>query len=163
MNVFSLRSLLLGILLVPSVGFTQVLYHPAEDAQAKIDSCIQRAKQTNRHVLIQAGGNWCAPCLAFATLCKNDPKIDSLIQASYVWYHLNWSEGTENKDVFRRLDYPQRFGFPVFIILDATGKRIHTQNSIYLENAQRRFDRNRVLDFLEMWTPRVVSPAMYGD
>jgi hypothetical protein len=143
--------------------FGQTLYFPNDDARWKIDSCIQLARQTNRHVLIQAGGNWCAPCLAFASLCRSDAKIDSLIQASYIWYHLNWSEGAENKDVFKRLDYPQRFGFPVFIILNAQGRRIHTQNSIYLENQQRKFDRNRVLDFLEMWTPRVVSPAMYGD
>lgn len=146
-----------------TASFAQTLYHPADNAQRKIDSCIQLAKQTNRHVLIQAGGNWCAPCLAFANLCRNDAKIDSLIQSSYVWYHLNWSEGAENKETFKRLDYPQRFGFPVFIILNGAGQRVHTQNSIYLENQQRKFDRNRVLDFLEMWTPRVVSPTMYGD
>lgn len=141
----------------------QDIYREDANAMADIDSCIQVAKQSNRHVLIQAGGDWCAPCLAFVLLCKQDPKIDSLIKSSFVWYHLNWTEDNANKAAFARLGYPHRFGFPVFIILDSQGQRLHTQNSVYLENAQRQFDRNRVLDFLEMWTPRVLSPAMYGD
>ena len=38
-----------------------------------------------------------------------------------------------DNDILAKYGYPQRFGFPVFIVLDGNGNRIHTQNSAYLE------------------------------
>lgn len=139
------------------------LYDPTADAEKDVELAIKKAKSENKHVLIQAGGNWCSWCIEFARFAKAEPKIDSVMNASYVWYHLNWSKENKNNKLLAKYDYPQRFGFPVFIILDAKGKRIHTQNSSYLEDGKKSYNKQQVQDFLEMWAPRALNPAMYSE
>jgi thioredoxin-related protein len=139
------------------------LYNPSADAAKDIAAALKKAKAENKYLLLQGGGNWCSWCIEFARFCKADKKIDSVINASYVWYHLNWSKENENKKLFAKYGYAQRFGFPVFIILDADGNRIHTQNSEYLENGKKSYDNNKVQAFLEMWSPNALNPKMYGE
>jgi thioredoxin-related protein len=147
------------------VSFAQEtkLYNPLANAEKDITSVILKAKKENKFVLIQAGGNWCSWCIEFARFAKADAKIDSVINASFVWYHLNWSKENENKKLFSKLGYPQRFGFPTFIILNEKGERIHTQNTEYLENGNKSYEPQKVQNFLEMWSPRVLKPEIWGN
>jgi thioredoxin-related protein len=138
------------------------LYNPSADAEKDIAAAVAKAKAEHKYVLIQAGGNWCKWCIEFARFAKADPKIDSVINSSFVWYHLNYSKENENKAVLAKLGYPQRFGFPSFIILNENGERIHTQNSEYLEDGKNSYSQQKVQSFLEMWTPHALDPAMYG-
>ena len=139
------------------------LYNPSADAAKDIAAAVKKAKAEHKFVLIQAGGNWCKWCIEFARFAKADPQIDSVMKASFVWYHLNYSKENENKVMFFKLGYPQRFGYPTFIILNEKGERIHTQNSEYLENGKESYDSRKVQSFLEMWSPRVLNPHMWGD
>ena len=139
------------------------LYDPKANATTDINAAVKKAKAERKFVLVQAGGNWCKWCLEFARFAKADPKIDSVIKASFVWYHLNYSKENENKAMFAKLGYPQRFGYPVFIILNEKGERIHTQNSEYLENGKDSYDQRKVQSFLEGWSPRVLNPKIWGD
>lgn len=139
------------------------LYTPEANAAKDIAAAVKIAKASNKYVLIQGGGNWCKWCIEFARFAKTDRGIDSVMKASFVWYHLNYSKENENKAMFAKLGYPQRFGYPVFIILNEKGERIHTQNSEYLENGKAGYDQRKVQSFLEMWSPRVLKPAIWGD
>jgi thioredoxin-related protein len=139
------------------------LYHPDADAEKDIAKAIKMAKDENKYVLVMGGGNWCSWCLEFNRFCLADPKIDSVIKSAFIWYHLNYSKENENKKQFAKYGYPQRFGFPVFIILNGKGERIHTQNSEYLEDGKKSYNREKVQAFLEMWSPRALNPKMYGD
>ena len=139
------------------------LYHPEANAEKDIEAAIKQAKKQNKFVLLQSGGNWCSWCIEFARFCKADPKIDSILNASFVWYHLNWSKENENKKIFAKYGYPQRFGFPVFLILNSKGERINTQNSEYLEDGKRSYDRAKVIAFLNAWTPKALDPASYPE
>ena len=139
------------------------LYHPDADAKKDIAAAVKTAKAENKFVLLQGGGNWCSWCIEFARFCRADPKIDSILHASFIWYHLNFSKENENKKMFARYDYPQRFGFPVFIILNSNGERINTQNSEYLEDGKKSYDRAKVIAFLSLWSPKALDPKSYGD
>lgn len=138
------------------------LYNPSADAAKDIKTAVTTAKAQHKNVLIMAGGNWCSWCREFNRFSKADAKIDSVINAGFVLYHLNYSKENENKKVFASLDYPQRFGYPSFIILNQKGERIHTQNSEYLEDGKKSYNPQKVQSFLEMWSPRALNPAMYG-
>lgn len=138
------------------------LYNPEADAAKDIAAAIKKAAKEKKYVLIQAGGNWCGWCIEFARFAKATPKIDSVINAGFVWYHLNWSKENENKKIFAQYGFPQRFGFPSFIILNEKGERIHTQNSEYLEDGKKSYNPAKVQAFLEMWAPRALNPLMYG-
>ncbi|HEX8334350.1 MAG TPA: thioredoxin family protein [Segetibacter sp.] len=137
-----------------------LLYNPKADAAKDIEQAVAKAKAEKKHVLIQAGGNWCTWCIRFNNYATIDKQIDSILKANYVVYHLNWSPENENRAVFKKYDFPQRFGFPVFIILDAEGKRIHTQNSAYLE-AVKTYDRDKIVAFLKDWSPTALDPKSY--
>ena len=136
-------------------------YDPKADAEKDIEAAILKAKQEKKYVLIQAGGNWCSWCLEFIRVAKADKQLDSAINSSFVWYHLNMSPQNMNTKTFEKLGFPQRFGFPVFIVLDQEGKRLHTQNSGYLEDGKKSYDKAKVLEFFAMWSPSAFNPALY--
>lgn len=139
---------------------TPHLYDPSSPADKDIADAVRKAKAEGKHVMIQAGGNWCGWCIRFDKFCKDDVKIDSSLKAAYVIVHLNFSKENYNLPVFARMGYPQRFGFPVFIILDGEGKQLHVQNSSYLEK-EKSYDRDKVLGFLEDWSPLAFDPSRY--
>jgi thiol:disulfide interchange protein len=131
----------------------KLLYNPAANGAADIEAAIQQAAAQGKHVLIQAGGNWCRWCLEFDRFCKADSQIVQLRDKNFVVVHLNWSKENENKTIFARYRYPQRFGFPVFVVLDGQGQQIHTQDSEYLEDGKESYLKKKVLSFLINWTP----------
>jgi thioredoxin-related protein len=157
------------IILLLSVSFLSIatfaqgkkLYTPTADAAADIETAIKKAATENKFVLIQGGGNWCKWCIEFARFCKADNQIDSFISSNFIWYHLNYSKENENKPIFAKYGYAQRFGFPVFIILNQKGERIHTQNSAYLEDGKKSYDKEKVVEFLEGWSPKALDPSQY--
>jgi thioredoxin-related protein len=138
----------------------QRVYDPAAPADKDIADAVRKAKAEGKHVMVQAGGNWCGWCIRFDKFCREDAKIDSSIRSAYVIVHLNFSKENYNLPVFARLGYPQRFGFPVFVILDGDGKQLHVQNSAYLEK-EKSYDREKVLGFLGDWSPQAFDPSRY--
>jgi thioredoxin-related protein len=138
------------------------LYKPAENAEDKIREAQQLARKEGKHIFIQVGGNWCIWCARFNELLETDRAIDSVVRANYVVYHLNYSPENRNEKLLEKYRFPQRFGFPVFLVLDADGKLIHTQNSGYLEQG-KGYDTKAILGFLNDWSPRALDPGQYKD
>jgi thioredoxin-related protein len=138
------------------------LYKPAEDAEVEINNAIELAKKEGKHVFIQIGGNWCIWCARFHEYVTNDKSIDSLVNANYVVYQMNYSKENYNAKLLAKYGYPQRFGFPVFLILDQQGKLLHTQNSAYLEK-DKGYDRNQVIGFFNDWSPKALLPSQYKE
>ena len=135
------------------------LYNPKEDAALKLSGVIRKAGESGKHVLVQIGGNWCVWCARFNDFLK-DPQVDSTIQKNFLVYHLNYSNDNRNSDLLTKYDFPQRFGFPIFLILDGTGKRLHTQNSAYLEQG-KGYNKKKVIEFLDHWSPGALDPLQY--
>jgi len=48
----------------------------------------------------------------------------------------------------------------VFVILDAHGKRLHTQSTGYLEQGEG-YNKESVIEFLNQWSPAALNPANY--
>jgi thioredoxin-related protein len=136
------------------------LYSPTENAKEVIEKDVKLAKDSKKHVFVQVGGNWCIWCARFNDLVTKDGSIDSLIHANYVVYHLNYSPENKNEDLLAKYGFPQRFGFPVFLVLDGNGKLLHIQNSAYLEK-DKGYDRQKVIDFFKDWSPAALDPKQY--
>ena len=136
------------------------LYHPAANAQADIAEAVKQAKAQHRQVLIQAGGNWCSWCIEFNRFCHADPQIDSMLRSDYIVYHLNYSPENKNLPILAKYGFPQRFGFPVFLVLDENGNRLHTQNSSYLEQG-KSYNKNKVMEFFSNWNRKALDPSGY--
>lgn len=162
------KSILL-LLLIVTTAVTQAqdlskfnLYKPEENAEKEIAKAIKEAKTTGKHVFIQIGGNWCIWCMRFNNFVTENKSIDSLVKANYVEYHLNWSKENTNSKILAKYGFPQRFGFPVFLILDGKGKLLHTQNSGYLESG-KSYDEEKVKGFFLDWTRGALDPAQYKE
>lgn len=138
------------------------LYRPNENAEQTIAAAVKEAKASGKHVFIQVGGNWCIWCARFNDFVTKDSGIDSVIKANYVVYHLNWSKENKNKKILAKYGFPQRFGFPVFLVLDGHGKLLHTQNSGYLEQ-DKGYSRDKVIGFFNDWSPSAIDPRNYKD
>jgi thioredoxin-related protein len=162
-----MKQLLVSIMLFFTflVGYAQdmkkfSLYKPEENAAVELEKAVKEAKASGKHVFVQIGGNWCVWCARFYEYVNNDKQLDSAMHADYIVYHVNYSKENINKEMMAKLGYPQRFGFPVFVVLDGKGNRIHTQNSAYLEQ-DKSYNKAKVLEFFNNWNPKSLQPEQY--
>jgi thioredoxin-related protein len=109
------------------------IYNPDADAKAEVAAAVAKAALEGKHVFIQIGGNWCPWCVRFHKMVAENTKLDSLLHANYEVVKVNYSKENYNKEILASFGFPQRFGFPVFVILDEKGNVLHTQDSGYLE------------------------------
>ncbi|MBL7733250.1 MAG: thioredoxin family protein [Chitinophagaceae bacterium] len=138
------------------------LYNPKEDAAAAIKEAVKTAGSQNKHVFIQVGGNWCIWCARFNNFITEDESLKNYIDSNFVVYHLNYSPENKNQEVLARYGFPQRFGFPVFLILNEKGELIHTENSAYLEEG-KGYSKLKVIEFLKNWSKSALDPTLYKE
>jgi thioredoxin-related protein len=151
------------LLLVSAMLYAQdkvQIYDPLADARNDLRQAIQLAGQENKHVLVQVGGNWCPWCVRLHDFFLSETVIDSVLKADYVLVRINYSKENENPETLALLEYPQRFGFPVLVILDAEGNRLHTQNTAYLEQ-DKGYNAEKVKGFLLEWNRAAINPVSY--
>ncbi|AQW95758.1 thioredoxin family protein [Elizabethkingia anophelis] len=131
-------------------------YHPEENAEAKIAELTAQAKKENKNIMIQAGGNWCIWCLRFNNYVQTTPELKKLVDDNYIYYHLNYSPDNKNEKIFAKYGNPgDKYGYPVFIVLDKDGKQIHTQDSSVLEEG-KGYSLDKVKKFFEDWKPKAM-------
>ena len=144
------------------------LYNVQANAQEDIKVAVKLADKANKHVLLQIGGNWCTWCIAFHNLVDTTATLKTYLDDHFVTQLVNYSPENKNEAVLASLGHPERFGFPVFVVLDGKGKVIHIQNSAYLEtsavNEKGRklvaHDPKKVMEFFKNWTYAAVHPPV---
>ena len=137
------------------------LYNPAADARAEINEAVKKAAKEHKNVLLQIGGNWCKWCIIFNDLVTADPDLNKYMTDNYVVLHVNWSPENKNEAVLASLGYPQRFGYPVFVVLDDKGNRLNTISPLYVED-DKGFSKAKVMYFFKKWSPMAVDPKTYA-
>lgn len=167
-----MKSILLFMLaltiVLPVTSYSQEkvhIYDPTANAETQVNEALKKADKEGKHVMLQIGGNWCIWCVRLNAFEHADPQIDSLLKADFVLVHVNYSPENKNMGLLTKLEYPQRFGFPVLVILDAKGRRLHTQDSGMLEamknNSKIYYDQQKVFGFLSKWSPSALKPENY--
>ena len=149
------------IFLLLQLAYSEEIYNTSADAMADIKSAITLAKETDRHVFIKIGGNWCGWCKMYAKFTKADKDIMRVMEDDYVFVLVNWSTENKNPDAMSYLGNPERFGFPVFVIIDGDGKVLHTQDSALLEQG-KGYNKKHIMRFLTVWTAAAVDPVRVG-
>jgi thioredoxin-related protein len=112
---------------------TTKLYNPYANVVKDLEQALIKAKKEKKNVLLQIGGNWCIWCYRLNSFIQTDTLLRQLLNDNYVLYHFNYSKENKNLPYLKKLGYPQRFGFPVLVVLDENGKQLHTQDSALLE------------------------------
>ncbi len=135
------------------------LYDTARNAMADIDTAIHLAGTNNKHVLIQVGGNWCKWCIRLHYFIQSHPQLDSIITSDYVLIRVNYSKENKPAEAMKRLGFPDRFGFPVMVILDNRGNVLHIQDTYYLEQ-EDGYSEEKIKRFLLNWNRKAVHPDL---
>ena len=160
----ALLTMLLPFLAHAQEGLKKV-YDETLDQNVQIDQALKQAKAEGKFVVCQVGGNWCPWCLRFADFITKDAEISQLIDKNFVYIHVDYSprsfkDNPEKKQraekMMKRLGNPGRFGYPVFVVLDAKGNVLHTQDSSFLEEGQG-YSKEKVVRFFKNWTPAAVQ------
>ena len=81
-----------------------------------------------------------------------------VMKDEYVFILVNWTTENKNPDAMSYLGNPQRFGFPVFVIIDGDGNVLHIQDSALLEEG-KGYSKNHIMRFLSVWTSDAVDPS----
>ena len=152
---------ILTILLLLQGVYSEEIYNPSADAMTDIKSAIALAKETDKHVFVKVGGNWCGWCKMYAKFTGADKDIMRVMEDEYVFVLVNWSTENKNPDAMSYLGNPERFGFPVFVIIDGDGKVLHTQDSALLEEG-KGYNKKHIMRFLTVWTAGAVDPNRVG-
>lgn len=152
------------LLFVSSALFAQKakpqVYDVNADPVQDIKKAIELAQKENTHIMLVIGGNWCPWCLKLDKFIKSDEEIKSALHDNYQVVKVNYDKGSIPAKLLAKLDFPQRFGFPVIVILDQDGKRIHTQNSAYLEE-DKGYSKKKLIGFYNDWKVSKLDPANY--
>ena len=161
-----MKQMILIILVFPAIpvfaqGQVKKLYNPDADARVDLGRAVARAKMENKHVFIQIGGNWCSWCFLFHDFCAEDGEIETYLRDHYISLRVNYSRENQNLPLLADLGFPQRFGFPVFVIVDQDGDVIHIQDSALLEEG-KGYNRQKVLGFFKNWSVEALDSANYN-
>lgn len=140
------------------------VYDETIDPVEQIKDAVNMADKNDKFVICQVGGNWCRWCLLFADFISNDSEISSFIQKNFEYIHVNYNprergekaKSAKTDAMLKSLGSPERFGFPVFVVLDGNGKVVHIQDSSYLEEGNG-YNKDKVMRFFSNWTPEAVN------
>ena len=146
-----------------SANDTTKLYNPIANVAKDVIEVVKKARKENKQVLIQVGGNWCIWCYRFNDFLESDKELKEIIEKDYIVYHLNYSKENKNLVYLKKLGFPQRFGFPVFVILNKDGQVIHTQDSGLLEDGKQSYNKDKVKTFLQNWSTEAFNESNYKE
>ncbi len=152
------------MLMAHAQGTLKKVYNESIDPKIQIEEALVKARIDGKFVVCQVGGNWCPWCLKFADFVEKDTAVNKVVSDNFEYIHVNYnprkSAGVEARQraelLMKRLNNPQRFGFPVFVVLDENGTVLHIQDSSFLEEG-KGYNEEKVLRFFKTWTPKAVK------
>ena len=123
-------------------------YDPGRDPVADGKEALEFARQTNRRVLIEAGGNWCNYCKALDRFIAENATVKNSLYERFVVLKVNVSDTNENEEFMSAL--PKTFGYPHFFIAESNGTVIYSDDTTgLLDNG--KYSEQRFIDFLDKW------------
>jgi thiol:disulfide interchange protein len=125
------------------------VYDLSLDPERTLEAAQVRAQREGRKILVVLGGNWCKWCLSLDDLMRTNEEVRAHLGKHFVVVKL---DSAKAKMLDERWGKPTRFGVPVLVFLDASGKVEHVQESGSLERWGGRIlahDPDRVLRLLK--------------
>lgn len=162
-NVFLIIAIfILNSTIVFSQNAENKIYNPDVNAIEDIEQAINQATNGNKNIMLIIGGNWCPWCVRLHKFIDDNSSLDSLLTANYVVVDVNYSKENKNLELLKELMFPQRFGFPVIVILNQKGEQIHTQNTVYLEK-EKSYSVKKLSEFFKNWSPDAIDISNYKE
>ena len=117
---------------------------PFKDAAA----ALALAKETNRQVLIEIGGNWCSWCHKMDAFLVKNPEVFQALHSQYVLLKINVSDSNENDDFMKSL--PPVLGYPHMYVSTSSGKMLLSKDTAELLE-DNHYSKEHWLAFINKW------------
>lgn len=127
-------------------------YDPKRDPFEDGHAAITNARMTQRRILIELGGNWCAWCKKMEQFISGNETVKKKLDENFVILKINVSDENDNREFLAV--FPQIFGYPHFFVTDSNGEVLYSKDTAeLLEGGQ--YSEARFLEFIEHWKPGV--------
>lgn len=125
-------------------------YDQNADAAADLSAARARAKATNKLLLIDFGGNWCADCRILGGVLEQ-PEMRPFIKRHFEVLTIDVGLFNRNMDILAHYGFKQIQGVPaVFVVDPKTDKLINQTSVVALEDA-RSMTPQSIADWLAKW------------
>jgi thiol:disulfide interchange protein len=124
------------------------VYDDQRDPFKDANAALTLAKETNRNVLIEIGGNWCTWCHKMDAFLLKNPKVYQSLHSKYVLLKISVSDSNENDDFMKAL--PPVLGYPHMYVSTAGGKMLLSKDTAELQD-NNGYSSEYWLDFLQQW------------
>jgi hypothetical protein len=124
------------------------VYDPARDPAEDLRLTILIARQENKRILLELGGDWCIWCKYLDTFFSTHEDILQFRAGNFVFVKVNVS--SENKNLDFLAQFPEPDGYPHIFVLDSDGTLLHSQDTGELEQG-RSYNPEKFMAFLKEW------------
>ena len=124
------------------------VYDASRNPNADGRAALKLAKETNRKVLIELGGDWCSWCFVLDRFIKDHPKVESRLHQTFVVLKVNISDENENVEFIAA--FPSAHGYPHMYVTDSDGNILSSQDTAeFREN--KKYSEARFMIFFDRW------------
>jgi len=124
------------------------VYDPTRNPIDDGIEALKLAKKTNRKVLIEVGGNWCAWCHRLDKFLHTHPQLKNDFFNTFVLVKVNVSEANDNKEFLKV--FPPANGYPHMYVTDKNGKIIESKDTADFL-IKKRYSVSRFYEFINKW------------
>ena len=151
------KIILISALLFSFNGWSLSEYRPYDetaDAHQDIAEAAKLAKKSDKHILLEMGGNWCPDCRALgAYLAREDIKV--WLDDRFIVVPVDVGEWDKNIDIAERFGNPISEGIPALVVLDKNENVVFATLAGELASA-----RNMSGDDLIEWLKIKIEPFL---
>jgi thiol:disulfide interchange protein len=126
-------------------------YDKSRDPAADLKAAVTQAKQENKRILLEVGGEWCVYCRILNKVIHDDERLTRRLSDSFVVIKVNFSPDVRNEAFLS--SYPQIPSYPHIFVLEADGKLLSSQTPDAFVNGNR-YVPELILAFLDRWAPK---------
>lgn len=129
----------------PSYSLT---YDPKRNAMQDGRDAIKLAKETQRKILIEVGGDWCKWCHVLDRFLNKNVALKKQLDKTFVLLKINVSEENDNHEFLKV--FPSISGYPHIFITKSNGELLRSRDlSEFYNNGQ--YSAKRFKEFLDRW------------
>jgi len=123
-------------------------YDPGRDPFADGRAALKLARDTNRRVLIEIGGDWCRWCHVLDKFLAENQQIREQLHRYFVIVKVNISDANDNAEFMA--GFPKPLGYPHIYITEADGSIIFSKDTTDLQE-HSRYSVQRFQQFIDKW------------